>query len=84
MGELLAKYVESARPGQEAISRNTTAKAVKSTKNKAATRTIPPVKATTREHKITAAANPIRGVKRNRCVLEQPMNTEYPQLTIRP
>ena len=70
MGELLAKYVESARQGQEAISRNSTAKAVKSTKSKAAARNVPPVKATTQEQKITAAANPIRGVKRSRCVLE--------------
>ncbi|KAA6409567.1 MAG: hypothetical protein FRX48_06178 [Lasallia pustulata] len=65
MGELLAKYVESARQGQEAISRNSTAKAVKSTKSKAAAGNVPPVKATTQEQKITAAANPIRGVKRS-------------------
>lgn len=72
MGELLTKYVESARQGHETRNTNTTVKAVKSTKNKAAPRIIPPVKAIVQEQKIAAAARPARGVKRNRCVLNNP------------
>lgn len=70
MGELLATYMESARQGQENTSTNKTAKAVKSTKNKAAARNAPPVKAIAQEQTTAAAVNPTRGVKRNRCVLE--------------
>ena len=85
MGELLTKYMENAKQGQETASTNTTAKAVRATKNKAAARIVPPVKAIAQEQKIAAAAaNPIRGVKRNRCVIEQPMNIESSQLMIHP
>lgn len=84
MGDLLAKYMESARQGHEAKSTTTTGKAVKSTKSKAAPRNIPPVKAIVQEQKVAAVVHPVRGLKRNRCVLEQRIDSEYSQLMIHP
>ena len=69
MGELLAKYTESMRQGQETIS--TAAKAVKSVKTKAGAKILPPAKTTTLEQKIAAPVSPVRGVKRNRWVIKQ-------------
>lgn len=82
MGELLAKYMESARQEHEAKSSSTTGKAVKSTKNKAAPRIIPPVKAIVQEQKLAAVVRPGRVLKRNRCVLGQPKDYEHSQLMV--